>query len=248
MNPAEEARVMGGNPISNFYDYIVYLLNLQPLESALNNYPYATGDVLRDALILSVAIVALLGIIVFRYGRAEMRAWWLWGLGSFLLALAIPIRTTGIPPFYLLVPLFYLTFFFFVTAYAVRVRPALVSVVASILIAIHIVNLAQTFGMYQHMRVMSRNFESALGDMALALKASAPPASLTIYWPSSETRAYLLIGVAGQHTIAPYIMGADVAPAFEGKTFDAKYNGPRRNAWRSFRTTPASAEPALARC
>ena len=194
--PANElARVMAGDPLSNLSNFADDLLG-------------AGLPVLAFAL-----AAALLAACIHPANRWLL----LWAVLSFAGAIAIPLRTTTREPFYLLVPMFYLTIVLalvFATAAAARsiaLRGA-VAIVGVCLLAVQARGYLRNYPPYAARIEMSRNFQTALAAVRAQLRERRPDL-VTFRYPAGNHQTFKFVTPIGEHghALARYIAppGAD---------------------------------------
>ena len=233
LNPREAARVMGGTWWVNLKIELLYLFSATPLAQALGKYPYMPIPDIIAFLVDVLVFVVAVALFVARFGSTQMRLTWLWAALSFLMAIAIPLRTTAPSAFYLLVPSFYLAIWLFVTALVVvrafpspaAVRGTVVAV--ALLTAAHVLGFLESAPPYLAMATMSDNFTRALPEVGTAYTASGKPAHVVFLWPETAKSAYMFMAVPSMRRLAVYTLppGASTGDdaAFDSAVTDGPY-------------------------
>jgi hypothetical protein len=135
------------------------------------------------------------------------------------MALLIPLRTAGASPFYLLVPLFYLSILLCATAAvfwdAARraATKAAVQAVVGVALILHVWGLAWPYPSYAHVAEMSDNFTSALAAVRQHIGRLSNPPTLVFWWPRSEPLAYMFLGSRESRGLAAYILPSGASKA-----------------------------------
>ena len=194
-SPDEIKRVLSGDPVSNLSTFADYL----------------TGAP------LSVLALALAAALLAAAARPASRWLLVWAVLSFAGAIAIPLRTTAQSPFYLLVPLFYLTILL-ALAFAAAAAPRLVALRSAVAIAglwlltVQVSSLVRRYPYYAARAEMSRNFQTVLAAVRAQL-GERRPELVTFQYPAGNHQAYMFVGSTGEHShaLARYISppGAD---------------------------------------
>lgn len=193
-SPDDIKRVLSGDPVSNLSAFADYL----------------TGAPLPVlALALAAALLAA--------ARPASRWLLVWAVLSFAGAIAIPLRTTAQSPFYLLVPMFYLTILL-ALACAAAAAPRLVTLRSAVAIAglclltVQVSSLVRRYSYYAARAEMSRNFQTVLAAVRAQL-GERRPELVTFEYPAGNRQAYMFTGSTGEHShaLARYISppGAD---------------------------------------
>lgn len=230
--PGEGQRVTGGDAAFNFYQYVVDLFNLQPFAYFFHLYPYVPQLVLVRVAFIVLALLAALCWLIAKIASRTTTAVWFWALISFLMAIVIPLRTAVVAPFYLLVPLFYLTLLvcaaavaFWEAARTIGSRAAVQGAFALALV-LHVWGLAWPYPSYMHVVQMSDNFTAALPALRERI-AATDPRSIVFRWPKSEPLAYMFLGSPGNRGLALYLAPrtpAAALTAIDAKIADAPYD------------------------
>jgi hypothetical protein len=235
--PAQGQHITGGLAQFDFFHYVIYLFNLQPLAYAFHLYPYAPESVLVGFALTVIAATAAFALVVVKIAPRAVMATWFWALLSFVLAFAIPLRTAAVSPFYLLVPLYYLAILLCASAVVVwdaartaAGRAAIQGVVAFALV-LHVWGLAWPYPSYAHIAQMSDNFTSALSAVKQRMRTS-PPRSILFRWPDSEPLAYMFLGIKEGHGLARYLLppgtSAEALTSTDASIQDESYVSPPR--------------------
>ena len=241
LTPAENLRVTGGNAEFNFYHYFVYMFNLEPLSYFFNLYPYAPEPVLIQFAVAILVVTACLAFVVIKLASRSMILLWFWALISFIMAFVIPLRTTSIPPFYTLEPLFYLAILLCVTAViawdAARTSSAKMAVqgIVAILVILHVWGLGRPYAYYMHITEMSDNFAQAILQVKARIGRTSHPPGMLFLWPKTEPLAYMFLGSQGNRSLASYLLPPGTPSALltsvDGAIRDESYVAtPRRAA------------------
>ena len=140
-------------------------------------------------------------LAAFALALAAASAWTrlmlLWAAVSFALALAIPLKTSAQSPFYLLVPLYYLsaTLFWIASAAldALRARAMRAAMAAALTAALmlHVTGFLNRVPPYREIADLSRNFQTALEAIRQEI-ARDPPSVLRFDAPADQPQAYKL--------------------------------------------------------
>jgi 4-amino-4-deoxy-L-arabinose transferase-like glycosyltransferase len=194
-SPDEIKRVLSGDPVSNLSAFADYL----------------TGAP------LPVLAIALAAALLAAAARPASRWLLVWAVLSFAGAIAIPLRTTAQSPFYLLVPMFYLTMLL-ALAFAAAAAPRLVALRSAVAIAglclltVQVSSLVRRYSYYAARAEMSRNFQAVLAAVRAQL-GERRPELVTFQYPAGNHQAYMFTGSTGEHShaLARYISppGAD---------------------------------------
>ena len=194
-SPDDIKRVLSGDPVSNLSAFADYL----------------TGAP------LPVLALALAAALLAAAARPASRWLLVWAVLSFAGAIAIPLRTTAQSPFYLLVPMFYLTMLL-ALAFAAAAAPRLVALRSAVAIAglclltVQVSSLVRRYSYYAARAEMSRNFQTALAAVRAQL-GERRPELVTFQYPAGNHQAYMFTGSTGEHShaLARYISppGAD---------------------------------------
>jgi hypothetical protein len=195
--PASElARVLSGDPLSN-----------------LSNF---ADDLLGAAL--PVLALALLAALLAAWAHPANRRLLLWAALSFAGAIAIPLRTTTREPFYLLVPMFYLTIMLALTFAAAAARSIALRGAAALaglcLLAVQARGYLRNYPLYAARIEMSRNFQAALAAVRAQLHERRP-ALVTFRYPAGNHQAFRFLAPTGEHehALARYIAPPGTAEA-----------------------------------
>ena len=232
LQAAETARVTGGHAEFNFYHYFLYFFNVQGPALALGAFPFAPENVLVSFAAYTGLLTAVIAFIVVKVGNKTVSLLWFWALGSFIMAFLLPLRTTGIPAFYLLVPLFYLsivvcaTSVVFLDAARGVIAKMSVQIVVAVLIVLHVLGLGATIGQYDHIIKMSDNFSSALAAARKIVSKQGAPTDILFLWPKSESLTYMFLGSSGSRSLAPYLLPAGSSRAELSSTDDSIQDAP----------------------
>jgi hypothetical protein len=191
--PSELARVMSADPMSNLSIYAGYLVGAA----------------------LPVLALALAAALLAAWARPANRWLIVWAVVSFAGAITIPLRTTAQAPFYLLVPIFYLTIALALTFAAaprsIAFRSA-VAVVGLCLLTVQVSGYVRRYPLYGARAEMSRNFQTVLAAVRAQL-GERRPELVTFQYPAGNHQAYMFVGSTGEHShaLARYISppGAD---------------------------------------
>lgn len=212
LNPGEAARVMGGSWTENVWRDIIYMLSARPLAESLGKFPSMSQSEIDTFLWVAALVALAFGVAVACLRGRGVRLYWLWAAVSFAMAIAIPARTTTAPPFYLLVPTFYLSVWVFVTALAfVRGFPARTAALVTqalfaVVVAWHVAGFAESTTFYFHIATMSDNFEAALGRLGAQLQRTPQPAHVDFWWPQDERRSYMFFANPPIRRLAEFIL------------------------------------------
>lgn len=229
---SEGRRVTGGHAGFNFFQYVVYLFNLQPLGYSFHVYPYAPDPFLVWFGVAVVAVVAGAAVLVARIASRNTALMWYWALFSFLVAMLIPLRTAGPSPFYLLVPLYFLAILFCASAVAVwdaaqaAAAKAAVQVAVAFALVLHVWGLTWPYPGYMHIAQMSDNFTSALSAVRKHMGV-VPPHSILFRWPENEPLSYMFLGSKGVHGLSRFLLPpgspAETVSAMDASIQDQSY-------------------------
>ena len=151
-------------------------------------------------------VIVAAGIAAWRAPR-QTGLMVLWAMISFAGALAIPLKTTGQSPFYLLVPLYYLAAVLAWTAAGLmeawpRAHIATMALVAALLVA-RVAGFARDTAPYLAFAELSRNFRQALTVVSAELVSGLPQA-LTFH-AEGQPRAYMFLDWSGERALARYL-------------------------------------------
>jgi hypothetical protein len=221
---AEAARVMSGNAILNLQVFIGYLLN---------QHPFTRQSL---AVVLGVfAVIVLLAVWITPERRTRLLL--AWATLSFIFAMSIPLRTTAQPPFYLLVPGYYLSIVLFWTvvavADAVTWRPVRMVGAATIAVGlvVYLAGFADWLPFYMARVTRSRNFQKTLKVVAGEV-ARNKSAGVTFYYPpASLVTSYIFVQETGPdgHALARYIVPAGASDAEIGRMEKTIHDAPIAN-------------------
>lgn len=219
VHTGEAARVMSGSALDNLRVFAGYLFN---------RTPYSASGLVLVVLLLVSAVLLAAWIAPSRQTRLLL----LWAALSFIAAMAIPLRTAGQSPFYLVVPAYYLAILLFwimaAMADSLTWRPAQIvgTVVLSLAMAMNLAGFADGTASYFARTEMSRNFQRSLKEVATEFSRDKS-AAVTFYYPPTQTLAYMFLGETGpdSHSLAQYIEAAGASQneirALEKKIHDA---------------------------
>jgi hypothetical protein len=210
----QRAHDTGGNAAFNLYHFFVYLFNLEPIFKRLDLWPYAPQTVLTTFAAVTLVVTAAITVLLLRFGHRPFSVFWIWGLASFLMSYAIYARSAGIPPYYMLVPQFYLTLCLFVAFLAavqtlknIASAATAVQAFAVILTVLYVAGFCAWSPDFLRTAAMSDNFTLALRRVKAYLAANPTSQHVTFLWPKSgDWNAYMFIGPSdNHHDLAQYL-------------------------------------------
>jgi hypothetical protein len=215
--PGEFQRVTGGNVGFNIEYYTRYLLNMM-------------GAVTPLQLGLSVLAILVVGAATaLKARRIPGAIGWLilWSIAGFAGSFVIPLRTSATAPFYLLVPLLYLSMLsgFIVGGWIASAATATgrsISVALGMaLICLHVWNFRSNIPGFQLSEKLSTNFARTL-DAVKQERERHHPRRIIFVRPAELQRAYMFVsspGDAGPHALGQYLVSPS-APFSEVSAVD----------------------------
>lgn len=186
----EKSHEFGGNVIFNLYHFAVYLFNAEPLVRALGVWPYADMSILMGFLVCAIVAIFGCAFAVTRCAGRPVSVLWLWASVSFVAAFSISLFAAGIPPYYMLVPQFYLSITIFLTAVVIWERwpdaRLQCSYGTASIVALYVAGLVGSSAPYLHVRTLSDNFTAALAQVHAR-------DHVTFLYPTSVPNAYMFL-------------------------------------------------------
>lgn len=233
----EGNRVLGGDLQFNLRFFVRYLFNLS-LDRSFSERAWWTF-----AGTLSVCLAVTCTMTVKAHKSRTLL--FLWAVGCFAMSFVIPLKTAAASPFYLLVPLFYLTILLFIGILILwenlptKISTTVLPLAVAVLLAWHLVGLYQSYNLYSRLIAMSANFVSALQQAAHVVALRSGRLRLTFLYPQDEQRAWMFIGNSNQRWLAPYLLPVGTSlsdmDGFDKTIVDRAYAEPL--------TAPPSARP-----
>lgn len=220
LHAGEFQRVTGGNIAFNIEYYARYMLD---------QFGGTVTPFDLEILVGCLGVLVVLGATAGLTAKGGRRIpYEVWAALGFVGSVIIPLRTSSTSPFYLLVPMVYLSLLLGLSVDSILARLAgplrVCGVVACVAaLAVRIVTLQPAIPTFDHLEQLSTNFQRTLVQLR-GDQLQRPFNQLVFVRPPGEVRAYMYVSAPGDgddHALATYLGPADSSHA-DLRAFDLK--------------------------